>query len=94
MKLSKGQVSHIAKLARIGISDEEGEVYSEQLSVILDYIDQLNEVDTNGVAVTRQITGLTDVWRADAPAESHVHEELLDAAPLSDGKTIGVKEIL
>lgn len=94
MKLSEEQVRHIAKLARIDISEEEVRLHAEQLSVVLDYIDQLSEVDTNGVAVTRQITGLADVWRSDTPEPSTLRDDLLSRAPSSDGATIGVKAIL
>ncbi|MBI2426602.1 MAG: Asp-tRNA(Asn)/Glu-tRNA(Gln) amidotransferase subunit GatC [Candidatus Kerfeldbacteria bacterium] len=94
MKLSKEQVQHIARLARIQLTEKEVEKYSKELSAVLDYIDQLNTVDTNGVSVTRQATGLTNITRRDEVAASDLRDELLKAAPSSDGETVNVKAIL
>ncbi len=69
MKLSIDDVSHIAKLARLELSDGEKHMYAEQLSVVLDYIKMLDEVDTDGVAETCQVTGLQDVVRGDVVEE-------------------------
>ena len=67
----------VAKLANIPVSEEEVEKYSDQLSKILDYIDQLNSVDTAGVEPTFNITGLSNVLRDDEVGESLSQEEAL-----------------
>lgn len=88
MKLTKQQVEHVAMLARLGLSEAEIEKFQTQLSGILDYVEQLNEVNTEGISPTAQVTGLTNVMRADevalpgsakALAES---DALLDCSPL------------
>ncbi len=79
-KLTKEEVKHIAKLSRIELSDEELEKYSEQLSSILGYIDKLNEVDTTGVEVTAQVTGLRNVLRKDEVRKSLTQEEAISTA--------------
>lgn len=63
--LSADQIRHIAKLARLQISDDEVERYAKELSAILDYVGTLQEVDTKGVEPTAQVTGLTNAFRED-----------------------------
>ena len=62
MKLSKQDIKHIANLARLELSEKELDKYGKQLSDVLGYIDQLQEVDTKGVEPTAQVTGLTNVF--------------------------------
>lgn len=80
MKLSADQVKHVAKLANLPLSEEETEKYGEQLSKILDYIDQLNKADTSGVEPTFNVTGLENVIREDIPGKSLSQEEALKNA--------------
>ena len=63
--LTPAQVRHIAKLARIEIEDNEVEKYAKELSAILEYVEQLKEVDTKGVEPTAQVTGQENVFRPD-----------------------------
>ncbi|MFA7681702.1 MAG: Asp-tRNA(Asn)/Glu-tRNA(Gln) amidotransferase subunit GatC [Candidatus Peribacteraceae bacterium] len=83
MPLSTDDVRHIAKLARLHLSEEEVERFSRELSSILNYIDQLQEVDTSAVEATAQITGLTNSFREDAVAPQEANPEaLLATSPL------------
>ncbi len=63
--ISKDEVQHIAKLARVHLSAKEVEKFQHELSAILDFVGQLSEVDTSGVEPTRQTTGLESVLRKD-----------------------------
>ncbi len=65
MKLSKDQIQHIAKLARLDLTKDELKKYGDQLSSVLNYVDQLKEVDVADVEPTAQVTGLDNVWRED-----------------------------
>ncbi len=65
MKLLQKEVEHMAYLVRLGLTEEEKKKFSQQLSSILDYVEQLKEVDTSGVEPTAQVTGLENVMRAD-----------------------------
>ncbi len=65
MELSQKDIKHIADLARLGLSQAELELYGRQLSAVLEYISQLQAVDTSGIEPTAQVTGLENVWRAD-----------------------------
>ena len=81
MKLSKEEVEHIATLARLRVTEEEKEKYSEQLSGILGYVEKLSAVDTANIEPTSQVTGLTNVMREDEVIESGISDELVACAP-------------
>jgi len=63
--ISKSTVQHIANLAKLKTSEVEAEKYAGELSRVLDYVDQLKEVDTDNVIPTAQVTGLTNSLRED-----------------------------
>lgn len=63
--LTQEDVRHIAALARLKLTDEEVSTFTPELGAILGYINQLTEVDTNGVTPTAQVTGTTSVLRKD-----------------------------
>lgn len=69
MKLIRDQVKHVAKLANLPLTEDEEEKYSEQLSKILDYIEQLNQVDTDSVEPTFNVSGQTNVMAEDKIGE-------------------------
>lgn len=81
--LSDDDVKHIAKLARLNIDDAEVQTYAKELSAILDFVTQLQEVDTKDVEATAQITGLQNSFREDEVDTSSVEpDDLLDCSPL------------
>jgi len=81
MKLTKDQVKHVAKLANLPLTTEEEEKYSEQLSKILEYVGQLNQVDTSDVEPTFNVTGQSNAMREDETTPSLSQEEALMNAP-------------
>jgi len=96
MNLSKDEIQHIAKLARLELSDAELEKYGGQLSAILNYIDQLKEVDTAGVEPTAQVTGLENVLREDVIRDwdgKEIEEALADS-PEREDRFIKVKRVI
>jgi len=64
-KLTKADVLHVAKLAKLELKDSEIEKYTSQLSKVLDYFKELDGVDTKSTEPTSQTTGLEDVFRTD-----------------------------
>lgn len=94
MKLSKTGVEHIAKLARLNLTDADAKLYSQQLSDILNYVEKLQAVDTTGVEETSQVTGLTNIMRDDKIKESGISDELVNCAPESGNGYIKVPKIL
>lgn len=83
MKLTQEQVEHIAHLARLGVTESEKAIFAEQLSSILEYVGQLQEVNTTGVEPTSQATNLESVMRDDVvePIDDVDRQALLDQAP-------------
>lgn len=81
-KLSQEQIKHIAKLSRLSLSDEEIKLYSNQLSSVLDYVEQLGEVDTDNVEPLSNVTGLQNIMRSDEMIESGIsHNDIKSNAP-------------
>lgn len=76
------QAKHIAKLARLGLKDEDVEKFSRQLSNIMEYVEKLNEVDVKDVQPTSQVTGLENVMREDEEKRFSSREELLKCTEL------------
>lgn len=92
MKLTKEQVEHVAKLARLELSAAEVKKFQMQLSGILDYVEQLNEVSTEGIESTAQVTGLINVTREDKILAKP--DDLLKCSPLPIEKNqIKVKNV-
>ena len=85
MKLTVEQVRHVAELARLGLTHDEMERLSGELSKILDYIDQLERLDTSAVEPTAQVGGLVDVFRDDEAAASLPVDAALANAPGREG---------
>ena len=94
MPIDRDQVVHIAALARIGISEEEIDVYAGQLSDIIDQFEILNELDTAGVEPTGHAGNLRGVMREDTPADSLPTDATLSNAPRRDGEFFRVKAVL
>ena len=81
MKITKQEVEHVAKLARLELSDREKEKLTDQLSNILTYVEKLNELDTKGVEPTSHVLDISNVMRNDEPGESLTQERALANAP-------------
>ena len=81
MKISREQVDHVALLARIELSEQERETFTEQLSAILEYIEQLNELDTASVEPMAHAATPGNVLRPDEPRPSLSTDEMLANAP-------------
>lgn len=84
MKLSKDQVKHVAKLANLPLSEEEIEKYAKQLSAILDYVENLNKVNTDNIDPTFNTTGLENVMAEDKVSNFLTQEESLSNASKKD----------
>lgn len=89
-KLSITDVEHIASLSRLSLIDAEKEKFAGQLSNVLSYVDELNEVDTKGVEVTAQVTGLTNIAAKDKkrPGEMSYLEIETNAPEFKDGSFV------
>ena len=92
--ITKDEVKHIASLARIGVSEKEIEKFSADLSSILDWIEQLKEVDITGVEPTAHITGLKNKFREDEAREFENKKEIVKLFPESKNGYNKVKSVL
>lgn len=81
IRLSNDEVRHVAELAKLRLTEEEIEQYTEQLSAILDYAERLGEVDTGSVPPTPYVLPLASVMREDEPRPSLDNETALANAP-------------
>lgn len=103
-KISTGQVEHIAKLARIELSEKEKEKFANELSSILDYFEKLNQVDTAKIKPVSQVTGLLNITRGDespshttgqAGIRNHeLRDKILKETPLKKDNYFKVPKIL
>lgn len=93
-RLSESDVRHVAKLARLKCRDEEIHLFTEQLAAVLDYVAQLEEVDTEGVEPLAHCLPVTNVFRDDVPGTSLSNEEALANAPQRDGEFFAVPKVL
>jgi len=93
-KITEAEVRHISHLSRLKPSDEEVAQFSGQLSKILDYVEQLNEVDTADVPPTAHALPIHNVFRPDDPRPGLSVEEALANAPQRDGSFFAVPKVL
>ena len=85
--LDRTQVLHVARLARLELSDDEVDQMATELSHVLDHIEKIRELDLEGVPPTSHVIDVVNVLRADQPTTSLPREVILAAAPepLNDG---------
>jgi aspartyl-tRNA(Asn)/glutamyl-tRNA(Gln) amidotransferase subunit C len=85
--LDRDQVLHVARLARLELTDDEVDRMAAELSHVLDHIEAIRELDLTGVPPTSHVIDVTNVLRADDPQPSLAREVILAAAPepLNDG---------
>lgn len=94
MKITKEMVKHIAMLSRLELKEEEIELYQEQLSRILDYVEKLNQIDTSRVEPTSHVLPLSNVFREDKVQVTLTREEALRNAPDSTERFFRVPKII
>ena len=94
MKITKADVEHVAKLARLDITEMEKDAFSRQLSAILTYVEKLKTLDTEGVEPTATVLEQTNVFREDKARPSLPVEKALANAPESESGHFRVPRIL
>jgi len=94
MKLSREEVLHIARLARMALTEEEITRLSGQLSSLLDHFEVLQEVNTDNVEPMAQSVELRSVMRGDNVVTSLTPEDVLANAPRREGEYFRVRAVL
>lgn len=79
--IDRDQVLHVARLARLALTEEEIERISGELPAILEHVERMNELDLDGVEPTSHVVRLENVLRADEPRPSWERDRILDGAP-------------
>ena len=85
MAISRDEVLHVARLARLDLTEEEVERFGEQLDAILEAVGKVAELDLTGVQPTAHPLDLVNVWRDDEPRPSLTPDEALANAPDRSG---------
>lgn len=94
-QISKDDVQHLAQLSSLQLSDDEIDGLQKDIGNILDYVNQLSELDTTGVEPTYQVTDLENIWRADVVDDYGINrDDLIALAPASDKNQIKVPKVL
>ncbi|MDD3806563.1 MAG: Asp-tRNA(Asn)/Glu-tRNA(Gln) amidotransferase subunit GatC [Candidatus Marinimicrobia bacterium] len=94
MSISREEVLHIAKLARLSLTEEEVEMYTHQLGEILNYIQKLNELDVDNIEPMKHVLHIVNVLRDDKNLPSLSREDVLKNAPEHDGEYFKVPKVL
>jgi aspartyl-tRNA(Asn)/glutamyl-tRNA(Gln) amidotransferase subunit C len=92
--ISRADVEHVARLARLGLTDAEIDRMQGQLSRILEAIAVLADVDTSSVGPTAQVLPLENVMRDDVPTAPMARDAALAAAPMREGDHLRVAVVL
>lgn len=92
--LTREEILHIAELARIELEVEEVEKFQKNLSTVLEYVAELQTVNTEGVEEVSQVTGLINIQREDRPVEAENREAIFSQAPEIKDDYFKVKAIL
>lgn len=94
-KLTRDDVLKLAALARLELTDDEVNQFQKEISEVLNYVEQLQSTDVNGLEPTYQVTGLHNIERADEVVDYGTSQkELLKNLPNREGNLIKVKRVL
>ncbi|MFZ2560556.1 MAG: Asp-tRNA(Asn)/Glu-tRNA(Gln) amidotransferase subunit GatC [Candidatus Nanoperiomorbaceae bacterium] len=94
MNISEDDVRHLAALSKISLRDDEIAPMQQDLSNILAYVGQLDELDLDNVDPTFQVTNLQNVWRDDTVHPQIPREKLLNLAPEVKNNSVKVPKVL
>ena len=92
--LSRDDVAHVARLARLDVNDDELERFTEQLGAVLEHAADVASLDTAGVPPTAHPLDLANILRDDTPTPSLDRDEVLAMAPAAEGGRFRVPKIL
>jgi aspartyl-tRNA(Asn)/glutamyl-tRNA(Gln) amidotransferase subunit C len=94
MKISREEVLHVAKLARLELGPDEIEKLATQLSAILDYVEQLGELELDDVEPMAHVHDVVNAFREDEPRPSLPNEAVLRNAPQSEDGCFKVPKVI
>ncbi len=94
MALTREEVLHVAKLARLSLRPEEMEVFTRQLNDILAYVEKLQELDTEGVPPLAHVIPMFNVFREDVVKEGLARDAALENAPAREEGAFVVPRVI
>lgn len=94
MKITKEQVEHVAKLARLNLTEEEKDLMTRDLAAIIDFADQINALAIEDVKPTDHIIPINNVFREDRVQPSMDREKLLANAPNQENGCFSVPKVV
>ena len=94
MKITEKEVTYVANLARLQLSDYEVAAMAGQLDRILSYVDKLNELDTTGVEPTTHAISINNAFREDETRASLSQAEALANGPMQNGEAFVVPKVI
>jgi aspartyl-tRNA(Asn)/glutamyl-tRNA(Gln) amidotransferase subunit C len=94
MQVDEATVRRIARLARIKITDEEAQELQKELSGILDWVEQLGEVDTSGVEPMTRVVPISLKMREDTVTDGDIADDVLRNAPMSEDHFFVVPKVV
>jgi len=94
MKVSKKDIDHIAKLARLKFNDEEAAKMQDEMNKILEYVEKLNELDTSGIEPLTHVLDLKNVTREDVVEQTLTADDILKNAPSKTEKFFRVPKVI
>ncbi len=94
MKISRADVEHVSRLARLALSDDELDALTHDMAAILDYVEQLNTLDTDDILPTSHAVPMENAFRPDVIKPSLTSEEALDNAPDAAGTMFRVRRVI
>lgn len=92
--ITKQDVEHVAMLARLELTEEEKEMFTQQLNAILEYADQLKQLDTSEIPPTAHAIPMQNVFRDDEVKPGLSNEEAVAAAPAAEDGFFKVPKIV
>jgi aspartyl-tRNA(Asn)/glutamyl-tRNA(Gln) amidotransferase subunit C len=93
-KITREEVAHVARLARLDLSDAEVDTFTDQLGKVLDHAADVEALDVADVPPTAHPYPLVNVLRADEPTPTLTREDVLDGAPLAEDGQFRVPPVL
>ncbi len=94
MKISREEVAHVSRLARLALSDAELEALTDEMDAILDYVEQLKALDTEGIVPTAHAVPMENAFRADEVQPGFSTEQALSNAPDAFQGTFRVRRVI
>ena len=94
MKMTRQEVEHVARLARLALSEDEVERMTGQLDAVLGYVEKLNELDTEGIVPTAHAVPMENAFRDDVVRESIGVEKAMANAPVARNGCFGVPKVI